>query len=430
MKFSIFLFSIIILTACKADGIKRPIDLEKYPYHIEIPFAGNTYTKYPKFQDLITNEGISSWNNNEAIWDIYFYLEEAGNYYLALESSGNQASTLSFKSNNQNTEIITETNLKNPQRIGQFELLKGYNKIQIKGNSSQSTYPQLIKLHLYSDNSIVANYVKENANNRFYWGRRGPSVHLSYQVPENKNIEYYYTEMMIPEGMDPVGSYFMANGFAQGYFGIQVNSHTERRVLFSVWSPYQTDNPNEIPDDYKIKLLRKGENVNTGAFGGEGSGGQSYRIFNWKAGIKYGFLTRAKPDGNGNTIFTSYIRELGKDWQLIASFERPHTDTWYTRPHGFLENFIDHSGYLERKVLYNTTWAYTVDKEWIELTKVKFTTDEIGKLRYRKDLSGGIEEDKFYLKNGGFFNGEVEPNSEFELNPTNNKPDIDFDKLP
>ena len=53
---------------------------------------------------------------------------------------------------------------------------------------------------------------------------------------------------MVPEGNDVLGSYFMANGFAQGYFGIQVNSPTERRILFSVWSPFHTDDPSEIPD--------------------------------------------------------------------------------------------------------------------------------------------------------------------------------------
>jgi hypothetical protein len=47
-------------------------------------------------------------------------------------------------------------------------------------------------------------------------------------------------EITVPVGQDPIGSYFMANGFGEGYFGFQVNSKTERRVLFSVWSPFRT----------------------------------------------------------------------------------------------------------------------------------------------------------------------------------------------
>lgn len=53
----------------------------------------------------------------------------------------------------------------------------------------------------------------------------------------------------------------MANGFGEGYFGMQVNSETERRILFSVWSPFKTDNPKEIPDDHKITLNKVGQQV-------------------------------------------------------------------------------------------------------------------------------------------------------------------------
>jgi hypothetical protein len=90
-------------------------------------------------------------------------------------------------------------------------------------------------------------------------------------------------EITVPAGNDPVGSYFMGNGFGEGYFGIQVNSAIERKVLFSVWSPFETDDPREIPDDKKIILLKKGKEVHAGEFGSEGSGGQSYLKYNWKA---------------------------------------------------------------------------------------------------------------------------------------------------
>ena len=74
----------------------------------------------------------------------------------------------------------------------------------------------------------------------------------------------------MPAGGDVIGSYFMADGFAHGYFGMQVNSEKERRILFSVWSPYNTQNPDEIPQDQRIELLKKGDGVHTGKFGNEG----------------------------------------------------------------------------------------------------------------------------------------------------------------
>ena len=53
----------------------------------------------------------------------------------------------------------------------------------------------------------------------------------------------------------------MANGSREGYFGIQVNSTEERRVLFSIWSPYVTDDPSQIPEDQRIQLIKSGQDV-------------------------------------------------------------------------------------------------------------------------------------------------------------------------
>lgn len=46
----------------------------------------------------------------------------------------------------------------------------------------------------------------------FYWGRRGPSVHLRYIPPPGKEIEYFYSELTVPVGGDVIGSYFCAAG--------------------------------------------------------------------------------------------------------------------------------------------------------------------------------------------------------------------------
>ncbi len=64
----------------------------------------------------------------------------------------------------------------------------------------------------------------------FYFGRRGPSVHLSYQMPSNKNIEWFYNEVTIPKGKDEIGSYYMANGFKEGYF---YDTETQKWLLIA-----------------------------------------------------------------------------------------------------------------------------------------------------------------------------------------------------
>jgi hypothetical protein len=270
----------------------------------------------------------------------------------------------------------------------------------------------------------------------FYWGRRGPSVHLGYEVPAHaSSVHYFYSEINVPEGNDVIGSYYMANGFGQGYFGYQVNSETERRVLFSVWSPYQTDNPDEIPDDQRVDLLRKGENVVVNDFGNEGSGGQSYLVYNWEAGKTYRFLLKGEPvAGETNkTDFTAWFSsEYDEDWKLIASWRRPLTDTYLTNLYSFLENFNTRTGPIERMAFYNNQWIVDASGNWYELNRARFTADATARDKARLDYAGGFynSDQGFYMKNCGFFD-ETSPIDTWHTRPLQGQqPVIDLSQLP
>ncbi len=317
--------------------------------------------------------------------------------------------------------------------IGKVKVEKGYVRIEFRGIKKKGpVFAVLSDLEVQSEMlGLSLAYVKDNIDNRFYWGRRGPSVHLNYELPAGVEAEYFYNEVTVPHGQDPEGSYFMANGFGEGYFGMQVNGPQERRILFSVWSPFKTDHPGDIPDTDKIRLLKKGEGVHTGEFGNEGSGGQSYFRYPWKAGTTYRFLLKGTPDEKGSTVFTAwfYAPEVAK-WKLIASFSRPKTDHWLTKFHSFLENFNDKNGYLGRKALYTNQWCRDKNGHWIQLSKAKFTADDIARRGYRMDYAGGTEGNGFFLQNGGFFNVNTTIGTIFELNPTStNPPEIDFKGL-
>lgn len=346
--------------------------------------------------------------------------------------SSNQKSTISVRVNEgqkQTVEISGDQNT--PYDLGQFEVDTGYVKIDLQGvERSANTYAEIPAL-LVSGEAPGDDLLYSTDSNYFYWARRGPSCHLAYTVPTDQAISYFYSEINVPKNQDPIGSYFMANGFGQGYFGIQVNAENERRVLFSVWSPFETDDPNAIPDEKKIVLNKKGPNVYTGEFGNEGSGGQSYLIYPWESEKTYRFLLRGEPDGDGKTDYTAWFHSPDENqWLLIASFKRPETDTHLTRFHSFLENFNPNQGYLGRQANYLNQWVRTADGEWIKVSEAKFTVDATYADNQRIDAMGGTSDAGYFLRNGGFFSDILEPGTSLEYTNENAAPDIDFDTLP
>ena len=407
---------------------------EKLQMSVSIPIEGNSWVinSWNKNNELIGKGGIKNWKETGTIIRTYFKVEQTGKLNVGiLAKSVSGISTIKITCGNKTVETEVANVEMDTISVGTFEINEmGYHYIEIQGVKKAGEYFPEIQSFLIGGE--VTNSKVYFAKDDFYWGRRGPSVHLNFQVPENAgNIEYFYNEITVPENNDVLGSYFMACGFGQGYFGIQVNSETERRVLFSVWSPFKTDNPGEIPEDQKIELLKKGEDVYTGEFGNEGSGGQSYYKYLWKAGNTYKFLLKANPTGKGETDFTAWFfaPEVGK-WKLIASFRRPKTNTFVTRPHSFLENFYTETGNVTRKGIYSNQWIYNTEKKWSEITKMKFTADDTARKESRMDYSGGAENQSFFLQNCGFFSETTTIDSSFERQATGIPPIINFEDLP
>ncbi len=420
------LLSAIFMQSCDNINDKNII------YNISIPTAGNSWIMDNNAyisSDMITSEGIRNWNDENKTIRTFFYVEKTGKIPIGIRAKVNSGlSNIEIIFNEKSKKITLSDSGYKETYIGDFQIKNvGYYFVDIKGLKKEGIdYADINAILLKTENPESIKYI----NDDFYFGRRGPSDHLTFEIPESvKNIEWFYSELLIPKDQDVVGSYFMANGFGEGYFGIQVNSLTERRILFSVWSPYKTDNPSDVPEEFKIKLLKKGEGVNTGKFGNEGTGGQSYKIYNWKAGNRYGFLLGAKPTDDGSTDYTAYFYDPDTgNWNLIAQFRRPKTTTYLKRLHSFLENFIPHQGVYERKALYQNQWVYD-SSGWHEINRAIFTADNTARKGNRLDYSGGVQNNGFYLKNCGFTNDNVSINSEFERNKLDKEPVINFSEL-
>jgi Domain of unknown function (DUF3472)/Domain of unknown function (DUF5077)/FKBP-type peptidyl-prolyl cis-trans isomerase len=235
--------------------------------------------------------------------------------------------------------------------------------------------------------------------------RNAASVHLHYAVPDTAKVISFYSEITVPEGSDQLYTYYMACGFARGYLGMQVNSPTERRVIFSVWDAGKEEmDRSKVAEDNKVKLLGKGADVVASDFGNEGTGGHSHMVYNWKAGETYKFLVNALPDSaSQTTIYTGYffMADVQK-WKLIAAFKAPFDGKYLNHLYSFLEDFVGINGQLQRKAFYGNQWLKTESGQSIELTKSSFSTDATGKAGDRTDYGAGATDNKFYLWNGGF----------------------------
>lgn len=430
--------AVMALQACSTQP-KSNVD----EYSQIIPFEGNVFVTqaegdiYDAGRHTIKTfeSTIENWNNPSTILSFYFKTPDTGALNLSVIAAvpeGTDKSTLTFAYNGKEQTIEVEGQQEMQYPVGTFNITEaGYVKIDIKGEATPANaqFARISKFVISGDlGASNLNCTTQETVADCYWFRRGPSVHFGYTLPE-EDVEWFYNEVTVPEGKDIPNTYYMLTGFAEGYMGIQTHSDKPNNVIFSVWSPFETDNPGEIPEEQKIQTLRKGENVIARDFGGEGSGGQSFLSYAWKPGCTYKTLVHVRPTGSGQTDYTGYFCDETGKWHLVASFRRPQTDTWYKRAHSFLECFEPETSINTREVHFKNQWACTTSGEWKEVTQARFTCDNTGKIGARADMYGALEGSDFVLRNCGFFNDFTDYGTVFTRQPEGNKPSIDLKAL-
>jgi hypothetical protein len=389
---------------------------------------------YPQELDeekgLIQKNGLSAWEDKNIVTRIYFYPQQSGRLSVRLKIKGgldesrikisldSSANSYEVKVNRSKDFVILP--------VGDFIIdTPRYHYFEIKGLTKKGKYfPAIESIILSGD---AAKNVKFNISEY----RGAASTHLRYETPKDSAIAWFYSEVIVPSGINSVNAYYETNGFADGYMGIQINSDTERRFIFSVWSNYKTDNPKEIPTEYAVRLIKKGSNVFSGEFGNEGSGGHSHLVFPWKNGAKYKLLVGAKSSGD-HTIFTAYyFAPENGSWKLIAQWDKSKTGgKLLSGLYAFVENFGP-NGNDFFKAYYGNQWICIAAGTWIELTKCQFTTTASPVKHPRYDYGAGVENNLFYMFSGGFKElNNIYLHSTIERVANGIAPDIDFSSLP
>jgi len=260
--------------------------------------------------------------------------------------------------------------------------------------------------------------------------RNAASVHLNYPTPPDAEIVWFYSEVTALK--DPVTTFYMACGFSRGYFGMQVNSPKERRIIFSVWDAgtgSSAKDRSKVDKENQVSLVAKGDGIYTSIFGNEGTGGHSHLKYMWKTDVPQRFLLTAEPAPDKSTVYTGYyFHPDQKAWVLISSMKAPKDGGYLKRLHGFSENFGGSTGHLQRKALYGNQWIRTADGQWKELTAATFSHDATGK-KDRLDRYMGIQDNQFFLSHGGFIPGTGTFGERFTRAGGGKPPAIELPKL-
>jgi FKBP-type peptidyl-prolyl cis-trans isomerase len=373
-------------------------------------------------------KGLQNWTDVKQEIQYFFYLRKTGKLTLELLVKNAVAgSVVSVEMANHTFHVtIPQGHDFQKKYVGVVDIKdSGFFTITIKGlKKTGKTIADLASLEL-SGSAVSGMHFNRKPR------RNAASVHLRYPISDTTRLISFYNEITIPVNADIVHSYYMSNGFSRGYFGIQVNSENERRVIFSVWDAgNEAMSRSKVADSNKVILLAKGDGVLADDFGNEGTGGHSHWVYPWKAGVTYKMLVTALTDSaTETTTYTGYffLPEQQK-WKLIASFRAPKDGKTLRNLYSFNENFVGINGQLQRYAYYGNQWGQRENGTWVELTESRFSYDATGKAGDRIDYGGGMEGGMFYLWNGGFKPTTTQFADVYTRPAKNIKPTIDFTK--
>jgi hypothetical protein len=339
-------------------------------------------------------DGISGWHDARIrlIWLGAFATPGALQVRVALRLPPGASSVLRLRIGREQHESVVRDGVAD---FGTFRIESpGYVRLELEGRARTGpTFGDIDALRL---SGSAAEGARFNLKER----RNAASVHLGYPTEPNEPIVAFYNELTVRE--EPIWSYYMACGFARGYFGIQVNSLTERRIIFSVW-----DSGNEAVDrrrvaaENRVALLAKGSGVVAEDFGNEGTGGHSHRVYSWHKGHPYRFLVTGHPDGAATVYSGWFSFPEARHWGLIARFRAPRDGGFLRGLYSFNENFGGANGQRLRRAEFGNGWVRHADGTWRPLTEARFTCDATGRARDREDFAAGVVRDRFFLSNGG-----------------------------
>jgi hypothetical protein len=187
-------------------------------------------------------------------------------------------------------------------------------------------------------------------------GARADAQHLWWDVKGHDGATCLYGEVTVlatHEGVYYCGANWHPGEPAGGYCGIQHNSLTERRTIFSVWDTSPKLRPTVTEAEAKTVFNR---------FGGEGEGAHTHVLLSWQVGETFQFFLQKQPGSEANTTDARYFfyDRQQKAWRHSATITSPNGDERSAKSvalfggglASFLENFAGSDREVPKLALY------------------------------------------------------------------------------
>lgn len=429
------LFCVLFLSSCLKDDAVSPTSQRlggtgPQAYDpitgLLVPLAGNGYVTKPApgGTEAITATGLSNWTNKNAVTSTFFHVGGTGELTVAFKAavpSGTSVIKAIVNGSEYTITGVTGNTYKN-YRITLLNVIKqGYIKVDLQGvsNTNNAVFANVSDIVLFTSTLNPSSISFANNPASYDASRKGADVRMAYVMPNGATPEWFYNEIAIPASSDITGTSFISNGFDGGNAGIQITANGEKRMIF-----YVSNTPTS-----SAKLIKKGGNVQEEA---SATGKSLYVNFDWSVGTSYKFLTHAKPDGEGNTVYSCwfYTPETGQ-WNFIGICGRPNTNSYFSGLYSSLQGSTTANTYLPRSVYYINQWI-NINGSWSEMTTATFKGDDVvAANKQRLDYTASTSYYLFSLTNLGFtYDNNLPLNTNLTRMATGNAPTVDLNNLP
>ena len=176
-----------------------------------VPLAGNSFPASPRDGRAIdARSGLrltaAAEEKDAAEFSAYFRISNPAELQLSFAKAVSNGAVKAVTTIN-GERFVSDLGQATDQRaaIGNVNVkAAGYVELNIKAiGQGSATLGEII---VESDTAdLKVDFVQSNDGNMFYWGRRGPSVHLRYSVPRDRKLQYAYSELTVPKAWIPSG---------------------------------------------------------------------------------------------------------------------------------------------------------------------------------------------------------------------------------